>query len=506
MPASQTNQSYDRYLPQQTRCQDVFEGSDAVKAKRAEYVPLLSGHQSVSDPDYRDYLSRGLFFGGYARTVWGLIGSLFRRPWTIEGAEGEAWEAFLADATLTGMTLDQLQVANAVRALVPSRYGMLTGWSEQAQQPYINVYGHAQIRDWHHDIVDGARRLRWVLLSEVVTVHQPTDDDPFAKEDVTRYWVPRLDENDLYEIQLWEERTNDQGKAELAQVQELNEDGTTKYPARPAIGGQRLDYVPFVFCNPYDDEPEIKEPVLLALADTVLDHLRLDCDLKNALHVLGVPTPYAFGLNLSGPYDDTEQTDQDGNLIRRRDDDEAFVPMGTSSMLTSDNADAQVGFLQLEDSLESLFREKQADERRMAVLGGRLLEEQSSQAEAARTVELRQSGEQSALAAIGLNIAACLTTAVGYAAEFLRAEKPTITANDDFFGQTLESQEITALVDAHQRGAISTETLGWNLQRGEILRPGQSVEEYAQEVAAEQERLAAEAAAQQQQVNGAGVE
>ena len=95
-----------------------------------------------------------------------------------------------------------------------------------------------------------------------------------------------------------------------------------------------------------------------------------------------------FGADIGGAFDEVQdQYDDDGNLLtdyqRRRDQDEEAIPLGSSSAITGTNPQAKVGFLQLNDSLQSLFDEKRNDETRMAVLGGRLLEEQSNQAEAA---------------------------------------------------------------------------------------------------------------------------
>ena len=92
-------------------------------------------------------------------------GSLFRRAWTIEDAEGETWEAFLEDATLTGMTLAQLEMFVAERVLVQGRYGLLAGWNIEEGRPYISGWNASQIRDWFFDVGDGRRRRRWIIAS-----------------------------------------------------------------------------------------------------------------------------------------------------------------------------------------------------------------------------------------------------------------------------------------------------------------------------------------------------
>jgi hypothetical protein len=48
--------------------------------------------------------------------------------------------------------------------------------------------------------------------------------------------------------------------------------------------------------------------------------------------------------------------------------------------------------------------------------------------------------------------------------------------NTDFFATAMTSQDLTALVASWQQGAISYDTLYYNLQKGEIARPGVDVE------------------------------
>jgi hypothetical protein len=53
----------------------------------------------------------------------------------------------------------------------------------------------------------------------------------------------------------------------------------------------------------------------------------------------------------------------------------------------------------------------------------------------------------------------------------------TVTLNTDFSDTALDPQEMTALMGLWQSGAISHESLLWNMKRGEVLPPDTDIEE-----------------------------
>ena len=83
MPVDTPSLEYEAALPRWQRCRDCFEGSDAIKARATDYLPALEGHQGSSEK-YDAYLTRAVFYNATARTVAGLLGSVFRATpsWT----------------------------------------------------------------------------------------------------------------------------------------------------------------------------------------------------------------------------------------------------------------------------------------------------------------------------------------------------------------------------------------------------------------------------------------
>jgi len=80
------------------------------------------------------------------------------------------------------------------------------------------------------------------------------------------------------------------------------------------------------------------------------------------------------------------------------------------------------------------------------------------------------------LASIAETISIGLTMLVQWHAQWVGVSAPEselkVGLNKDFFGLPLSPTEIAELVRTWQAGGISYETLYYNLQQGEITRPG----------------------------------
>ena len=129
------------------------------------------------------------------------------------------------------------------------------------------------------------------------------------------------------------------------------------------------------------------------------------------------------------------------------------------------------------------------DERLLAVLGSRLLEGQKKVGETAQAIELRQSGENSILGNIAVNLSASLTQVLRWAywwnsteesPDNVTKDEVSIELNTDFSTKGLSSQEIQSIVAAWEAGAISREIMLDLFQRGEVLPEGRTNEEEEQ--------------------------
>ena len=125
----------------------------------------------------------------------------------------------------------------------------------------------------------------------------------------------------------------------------------------------------------------------------------------------------------------------------------------------------------------------EAKERKMAVLGARMLEEQKKASEAAETLHLRMSGESGTLAAIVKAAGESMEQALRWVADWMRLSGDVVYKfNTDFVAAKLDPQLLIALMGARQSGEISQKTFLYNLQQGELLRPDVTIEEELDEI------------------------
>jgi hypothetical protein len=126
------------------------------------------------------------------------------------------------------------------------------------------------------------------------------------------------------------------------------------------------------------------------------------------------------------------------------------------------------------------------DEKLMAILGSRMLEEKKRVGETAEAIELQQSGENSVLMTLALSVSDSVSQVLRWiywwnsteeSPETVSEDLVLLQLNTDFSSKGLSSEEITAIVAAWQAGAISRETMFDLFRRGEVLPAGRTDEE-----------------------------
>ena len=126
------------------------------------------------------------------------------------------------------------------------------------------------------------------------------------------------------------------------------------------------------------------------------------------------------------------------------------------------------------------------DERLMAILGARLLETQKRVGETAEAIELRVSGENSILGALAQCVSKSLTDVLRWAywwnstegmPDDVSNEDVVIELNTDYSTRGLTANEIVAIVQAWQSGALSRDSMLDIFRRGEVLPEGRTNEE-----------------------------
>lgn len=465
MPVNSTHPDYDAMLPVWTRARDVVAGEDAVKAAGEKYLPRL---EATSDTEYSAYKARAAFFNATARTADGYVGLIFRRiPFTklpdANSALGRALRDFSNDADMLGTSLNQYAKNVLTEVISVGRAGTLIDWeSENENRVYVSTYAAENILNWRVQRIDGRNVPTLIVLYEA---HGGSTGgaDEFESQTTEQIRVLRLvrfGDANACQVELWQpEVTRERKKSDKVKWKLVE----TKIPLRL---GKPLPALPFVFHGPQHSRPDVDK---LPLADVIavnLDHYRLNADYKHGVHFTALPTAWVSGFPKEGT-----------------------LRIGSSTAWVSDQPGAKAGFLEFTgQGLMTFERAMDRDERLMALLGSRLLENNKKVGETAEAIELRQTGEHSILGNIALSVSDSLTQVLRWAywwnstedsPEDVSNDQVALELNTDFSNKGLTSQDLQAIVAAWQAGAISRDTMLDVFRRGEVLPESRSTEEEA---------------------------
>lgn len=413
---------------------DAAEGEDAVKSRGETYLVAPGGFTS---DDYDRYKMRAKWYGATRRTMQGMGGAVFQKDPDVESSTAVAEQ--LQNVTLTGIS-DVLFASRLFDRVLITRYGVLLDFDDRLMRPKWCGYPAASIVNWHETEVDGNPVLSLVVLQEV-SDRMLAD---FTIERSTRYRVLRLNEDGLYEVSIHQLVGRGQQQVMMQ---------TEGYI--PTRRGMALDFIPFQFFGAEDLTPAVSRAPLDDLIDVNYAYYRHSADYEHGLFLTGVPTPVVTGHSL---------------------DEGQRLPIGSLAAWVFPNPDAKAFLLEYQGhGLQSHERAMTNDKQEMATLGARMLEEQPNTQETLGAVQMRHSGETGSLRSLANLVSEGLTRVLRWHhwwngdTEQVDDERFSYTLNTDFSTTRLDPQELQALMQLWQAGAISKETLFWNLKQGEII-------------------------------------
>jgi hypothetical protein len=194
------------------------------------------------------------------------------------------------------------------------------------------------------------------------------------------------------------------------------------------------------------------------MAEANIDHWRFSVDVNAGLHKTAFPVPWIQGVDA--------------------DDQHKFVISESIIWLLPAGASAE--YLEFHgDGLGALERAVDRTDRYMSKLGAQMLEDKKKVTETAEALNVRSSGETASLSDIAMSCSEAFTQAIRMMATLVDEDpmKCQITLNTDFEAGGMSSQDLLGLVTAKREGLMTLEDYAWNLMRGELVRPGQSLEE-----------------------------
>jgi hypothetical protein len=438
---------YQAWAPKWQRCRDAIQGQDAIHAGGITYLPRLTEQNEV---EYRNYLERTPYFNASGRTLNGLLGMVFRKDPHREIPA--AMEPYAEDITLSGVTLNGLSRMVMSEVQEVGRAGVLVEFPRVAEQPtnlaqalasnlrpYATLYKAESIINWRLQRINNQMMATLIVLAETDEVM-----GQFATEYVDQLRVLTL-ESGFYEVVI---HRKDGKTGDYVEVDRFT----------PLMNGAPMGRIPFFAFGPDELSLSVQCPPLLDLVDLNISHFRTNADLEHGAHFTGLPTPMLAGFQFG--------------------ENEKFR-IGSGAGVVSMDPAAKWGFLEFTGqglgALERLLDRKEAQ---MAAIGARMLAPEKAAAEAAQTVMMRHGGESSILANQSRLVASGLEQMLDLMRQWAGiAGEVVFRLNTDYVPVKMSAQELTALVQSWQSGAISRRVLFNQLQEGEIIDSDTSYED-----------------------------
>lgn len=451
MPVNGHHEEYKAMIHKWERCRDVAAGQDAVHKGGEKYLPKL---RDQLPEDYNAYVLRTPFYNATWRTIAGLVGMLFRQPPKIEAPQSIKDDMF-DDITMSGVPLQMFVQEVCEEALKCGRLGLLVDYptvstegltQADAQKmnlrPMMQIYRAESIINWRIGRVDNVSVLTMVVLKEKTEVPQ----DEFVSK-----WEDRFRVLDL---------VNKQYRVRVFKIE--GEKEILVSTAVPLMNNVPLDYIPFTFASTDDNQMEVDEPPLIDLVDLNLSHYRTSADLEHGAHFTGLPTAVISGYKPENP------------------NDKLYI--GSTAAWVFPDPAAKATYLEFSgEGLGALEKLLEAKEKRMAILGARMLEQQKRGVETADTASIHRKGEESMLSAAAQSISLSVTRALEWFVDWTGTGGENVEVkfelNRDFYPVAMTDKMLNALVAAWQAGAISSEVLFENLQQGEVISQETEFEE-----------------------------
>lgn len=436
---------YSENLEAWIKCQDCYDGEDAVKSKGELYLPLTGGmiEDGGRNPNtpgwnaYQAYKARAVFHEFFTEAVETFMGMMWNKPPVIELPK--ALEPMRDRATVSGETLEQLLRRINEQQLVKGRLGLMADFPAKPTTdqvtPYLAVYDTEHIINWDDTERDkiGFDRLNLVVLDETAEERQ-TD---FQWKRVEKYRVLSLGKPGEEQVE-GVERTYWAGL-----MMSSSYDATAML--EPSYKGRKLNELPFVMINAKDIVARPDDPPLLGLANLSLAIYRGEADYRQALFMQGQDTLVVVG----GDKDAVYRIGAGATINLKA------IP-GAKAEFIGCNSD---GLPEMRSALEN-------DRNLAAQKAGKLADMKSAQRQSGEALKTRLGAQTATLNQVALAGAAGLEAILKTCARWVGAneDEVKVVPNLEFDTIMMTAQELVQMVSAKTMGApISTETIHDNM-------------------------------------------
>ena len=448
-------------LEQIRRSRDTHAGTDAIKqtapiysnvvnSTDEEYLPKLNGQDKKQ---YNSYKKRAVFFGAMSRTVTALVGAIDRKPPEVMGAD--SLKEFMKDVTGTGISLDEFLKDVEEEVMISGRVVVCVDRKNSSDnRPYLVWYKSEDCINWFSEqYTDFDQRLTGMIFRE--SYYDVDKDNKYKQVQKDQYREFTMKDGNVT-VNIWrdksEDLTSEFGNAEKPEY-EIAETYTL------TNRGKSLGFIP---CVPVvaDGSPfEVPQPPLLDLVDVNLAHYRNSADYEHGMHWTALPTPVLTGLNGK----------------------DSKISIGSGSAIILPDPQSSAMFLEFSgQGLSTIKTAMDHKEMMMSALGARMLASRMDQSTSAEVARINYSGETASLSNVARSMSRGMTRLLKMVAMWENNkghEGIEVHLNEDYVDTKLAGADLSALMAAYQGGAISLDSLIWNMASGELLPLGRTVED-----------------------------
>lgn len=491
-PASLFHPEYGYWMEEWEKIRDALAGQREIKAKGARYLRPMDGSKPKQ---YEQYLYRAVFYNMTGQTLNGMVGQMFRRPPVIRNLPNRFQHAVNRFAK-DGTSHQGFSKTTATEQIALGRFGVLIDAPEEniglQPQSYAVGYAAENIVDWRIEEVDGYYQPTMVLLREFVReVSTASHDNPWiqgeaakasrrSKGKAPQVRLPNGKVEELakpapslsasggyaYSVIYRELRLDRMSDGTRIYVQNLYRDDPYGIPYKqniPAIRGNPLSFIPFVFFGSFSNAADVEKPPLLDIVDLNLAHYRSYAELEYGRFYTALPTYYAPG---------------------NADNDSAEYHIGPGTVWEVPSGETP-GILEFKgEGLKTLERSLNEKEAQIAAIGGRLMPGMSkSVSESDNQSQMREANEQSLLLNVVMALEEGMTMLLRYWLMFrdvpLRdSENLRYELDTTFLSVAADARTLRALQQLFEAGILPIDSLYENFIRNGVVPNSTTLEEF----------------------------
>lgn len=474
MSISYESAEYLQFYKTWKKCNDAYEGQDAIKRGGEIYLPRLSGqvknlrtvqegenpvdgsYALQSSDEYQNYKQRAVYYNYTKKMTDGLNEQLFRKNLKVVVPEKmkEIIDSFTADGSsfLTAVKQSNRDILLNYRSVcvldfpaIDNRKRLSVAESEKNNiRPYAAYYKASDIINWRYDYINNLPILTMVVIRELIDVYDE-EGDGFEPKVVEQFRVLDLFKG-IYRVRLYRD-DKDGGDDESSSLEDPYE------ITYPKVNGENLTEIPCYFLTSKGISYSLEMPMINDIADLNLAHYVNSADYENALNITGSPTPVIVD-SLFDPED-------------------AEVTLGSSRALTL-GPSGKAFFMEFQgQGLNALKESMELKVGALSVIGGRILQNDPKGAENKEVVEIQHSSERGQLSSFARSSGEAYTRILKKIAEWMKIEGEILVEfNTDYSSSMIDPQLLSNLNIARSSAAISPETYFYNLRKGEMIPEG----------------------------------